>query len=155
MIKRPKTIKMPSLNQQILQLQQQMTSEQQDQQQRQQHLRQLFNDKLSSWPVIITALTAGVLVHLMATPAATPEPAPDKTPSPKVIFSSASHPPSTPEQKTGSTSVWSRLRLPLLTHPLLTQGIWWCLQQLWAWGFVQELVRYRLTKSQLRHPPYS
>ena len=156
MIKYPAALKMPSLDQQILQLQLQMTNEQLLQQQRQQQLRQHLAEKLNSWPVVVVAVAAGVLVHQLVTTPSIPKLEPDQTPPPHAILTSGSNPSSPPVQMKGSTSLWNRLMsLPLLTHPLLTQSVWWCVQHLWHWGLVQERVRQNLSQSQQRHHPYS
>jgi hypothetical protein len=156
MIKYPKALKMQSLDQQILQLQLQMSTEQQAQQQRQQQLRQRLADKLSSWPVVVVGLAAGLLVHQLVTTPSIPKLTPDQTPPPHAILPSGSDPSSTPVQMTGVTSIWNRLlSLPLPTHPLLTQSVWWCAEHLWHWGLVQARVRQNLSQSQQRHHPYS
>jgi len=139
--------KIPTLNAQILQLQAEITMAQQVQQQRHHHLRQLLTDQLTSWPVLCGAVAVGFIARQLNTPASDP--------TASTIPASAR---ATPQVRTehaatveiSATPWWSTL----LSLPLLTQSLWWCIQQLWQLNVFQDLVRQKISKSTQRHPPY-
>lgn len=136
-----------SLNEQIRRLQLQIADERRLQLKQQQHFRHLLSDRLTSWPVLLGAIAAGVMLRQACTStkvavppaaAANPEPTSELT----TEASAATEP--------APQSFWGTL----LSLPLLTQSAWWLMLQLWHSNLFQELVRHKLTKSEQRHPPY-
>lgn len=144
-----------ALNEQIRQLQQQMAEERVLQQQRRQQLGDVLTDRLTSWPVLLSAVAAGVMLRQInaagQVPAeppitATTQPTAVTSPENSTCSSVTSATPTVPPQQ----PFWSRL----LSLPLLTQSIWWLSQQLWQSRLFRDLVRQKLIKSDRRHPPY-
>ncbi|MBU2425949.1 MAG: hypothetical protein KKA56_03650 [Gammaproteobacteria bacterium] len=127
-----------SLNLQIQQLQQQMTAARGLKQQQQQHFQHLLTKRLTSWPLVLGAVTAGLLVHHFASsPAPQPQQPMSSSPEPTHDHSA------TPEP----VASWRAL----LSLPFLTQGIGWLLELMWQRG----IAAHSVVKSAQRHPLYS
>lgn len=139
-----------SLNTQILQLQLQMRDELQLQYQRQRLVQQLYTQKLTSWPVLLGALAAGIIIRKLNASKAMP--ADNGVPAAEVASQPASEPARqrAAEPVTASPSIWSTL----LSAQLLTQSLWWFIRKLWRWGVIEGLVRQQLSKSSQRLPLY-
>jgi hypothetical protein len=155
-----------SLNQQIQQLQQQMADEQVILQKQRIKVRELLVERLTSWPVLLGAVAAGLLLsqtrrHDSATQSvsqsttqsttdstsAAPNHTTVATPSsgeltPAQIAAAAAEP--------AAPSCWNTL----LSLPLLTQGIWWLAEQIWYSRLFRDVLRQKLLKSEERRPPY-
>ncbi len=142
-----------SLNIQIRQLQQQIADERALQHQRQQQFRQVLSNRLTSWPMLLGAVAAGVVLRQINT-ASTVQARPPRAASPAIAAASSTNAPAesavTIATSTARQPFWSTL----LSLPLLTQSIWWWLQQLWQSRLFRDLVRHKLIKSEQRHPPY-
>ncbi|OBP15691.1 hypothetical protein A5320_10305 [Rheinheimera sp. SA_1] len=136
-----------SLNEQIQQLQQQIAAERKLQQHNQLQFRQILTERLTSWPVLLGGIAAGVLLRrAYITENAQVQRPPELATAPTSEMSADASAPIAAEPQ----SYWSTL----LSLPLLTQSIWWLLQQLWQSQLFRDVVRHKLIKLNHRHPPY-
>lgn len=137
-----------SLNQQILHLEKQIADKQITQQQQKLKMRELLLQRLTSWPMLLGALTIGLFLSqarqqdgIVAKSDLSTDTASDQA----AVNSS-----STCLQTPKPTSFWRTL----LSLPLLTQGIWWLAEQMWNSRLFRDVIRQRLLRSDQRHPPY-
>jgi hypothetical protein len=153
-----------SLNQQIRQLQQQMADEQVIEQKQRIKVRELLVERLTSWPILLGAVAAGLLLsqtrrHDSATQSAshcttqsttdTTSAAPNQTTA-ATTSSGELTPAQIAAAEPAAPSCWNTL----LSLPLLTQGIWWLAEQIWYSRLFRDVLRQKLLKSEERHPPY-
>jgi hypothetical protein len=150
-----------SLNQQIRQLQQQMADEQVIEQKQRIKVRELLVERLTSWPVLLGAVAAGLLLsqtrrHHSAVCSSTHSTTNTTSAAPnQTTAATTSSGELTPAQiaaaaEPAAPSIWNTL----LSLPLLTQGIWWLAEQIWYSRLFRDVVRQKLLKSEERHPPY-
>jgi len=146
-----------SLNAKISQLQQQMAEERVLQDQRQLQLQQVVSDRLTRWPVILGAVAAGVMLRQISRAAQIPASAPiaaTVTPTGDAVITSPENNPQASGTSATPTAPLPSFWSTLLSLPLLSQSIWWLLQQIWQSGLFRDVVRQKLLKSDQRHPPY-
>jgi hypothetical protein len=138
-----------ALNQQIEQLQQQILAKRRVQQQQQRQFRQLLSERLTSWPMLLGALAAGIALLHVSTNGTAESPV-----KPPIVAAAnddpiaANHPQIEPEP--AASSAWQAL-----WHlPLLSQSLYWLLEQRWLSDLFRAGIRRKFQKSKQRQPRY-